>query len=52
MTLKTPRVAMVIANNYEDVEADSPKAHLEQLRTYGSPDHIDEAVVLAQDPRP
>lgn len=26
-----PRVAMVIANNYEDVEADSPKAHLEQL---------------------
>lgn len=26
-----PRVAMVIANNYEDIEADSPKAHLEQL---------------------
>ncbi len=25
-----PRVAMVIANNYEDVEADAPKAHLEE----------------------
>jgi protease I len=31
MTSKTPRVAMVIANNYEDVEADSPKQHLESL---------------------
>jgi protease I len=29
MTLQKPRVAMVIANNYEDSEADSPKAHLE-----------------------
>lgn len=31
MTSKTPRVAMVIANNYEDIEADSPKQHLESL---------------------
>lgn len=31
MTSTQPRVAMVIANNYEDVEADSPKAHLESL---------------------
>jgi len=29
MTANKPRVAMVIANNYEDSEADSPKAHLE-----------------------
>jgi protease I len=31
MTSKAPRVAMVIANNYEDIEADSPKQHLESL---------------------
>ena len=31
MTSTQPRVAMVIANNYEDIEADSPKAHLESL---------------------
>jgi protease I len=29
MSSNKPRVAMVIANNYEDSEADSPKAHLE-----------------------
>ncbi len=29
MATNKPRVAMVIANNYEDSEADSPKAHLE-----------------------
>lgn len=31
MTASAPRVAMVIANNYEDIEADSPKEHLESL---------------------
>jgi len=31
MTSTQPRVAMVIANNYEDIEADSPKEHLESL---------------------
>jgi len=31
MASKAPRVAMVIANNYEDIEADSPKQHLESL---------------------
>jgi protease I len=31
MVANKPRVAMVIANNYEDSEADSPKAHLERL---------------------
>src|SRR3954447_25255546 len=31
MTSTPPRVAMVIANNYEDIEADSPKEHLESL---------------------
>jgi len=29
MTTQQPRVAMVLADNYEDIEADSPKAHLE-----------------------
>ena len=31
MTERTTNVAMVIANNYEDIEADSPKSHLEAL---------------------
>jgi deglycase len=31
MTSLPPRVAMVIANNYEDIEADSPREHLESL---------------------
>ncbi len=31
MASTPPRVAMVIANNYEDIEADSPKEHLESL---------------------
>ena len=31
MTSTQSRVAMVIANNYEDIEADSPKTHLESL---------------------
>lgn len=31
MISSKPRIAMVIANNYEDSEADSPKAHLENL---------------------
>lgn len=31
MATKPVNVAMVIANNYEDIEADSPKQHLESL---------------------
>ena len=31
MTSTPPHVAMVLANNYEDIEADSPKEHLESL---------------------
>jgi protease I len=31
MSTKSVNIAMVIANNYEDIEADSPKAHLESL---------------------
>lgn len=31
MLTNAKNVAMVIANNYEDIEADSPKAHLESL---------------------
>jgi protease I len=31
MSTKSVNVAMVIANNYEDIEADSPKQHLESL---------------------
>ncbi|CAN5668714.1 type 1 glutamine amidotransferase domain-containing protein [soil metagenome] len=31
MSTGVKNVALVIANNYEDVEADSPKAHLEAL---------------------
>ena len=38
MTSTPPRIAMVIANNYEDIEADSPKEHLESLGAVGNGD--------------